>query len=371
MLNGCHPMKILYDYAAFLLQARGGVTRIMCEVIQRELARAEVDGRVFAGFHKNLELHQLSRKFPGKIHGYLLPQALVRQRLFLPVNRALFIPFANRFAPDLCHFTFFKTPPLPRRTKVVITVHDLLGEIFDPQEKDPQAADRKEALQKADGIICVSENTRTDLLKFYDPGDKPILVAHHGNSLRQVSAIIPKVTQPYFLYVGTRHSAYKNFPLLLKTFANSPLLKPYGIVCFGGGAFTQAELAAIKKAGLADRVCHRQGPDAVLAGYYQLATALIYPSKYEGFGLPPIEAMGFGCPVVASFAPPMPEIIGDAGLFFDPGSAEQLLAALTRLLTESGMRPALQARGKLREQFFSWEKTSDQIHDFYHSLLEK
>lgn len=362
-------MKILYDYAAFLLQARGGVTRIMCEVIKRELARTDVDGRVFAGFHKNLELHQLGRQFPGKIHECLLPQTVVRQRLFLPVNQAFFIPFAKRFAPDLCHYTFFKTPPVPKRTKVVITVHDLIGEIFDQEGNDPQAMERRNALQKADGIICVSENTKKDLLKFYDLGGKPVLVAHHGNSLRQISAAVPDITRPYFIFVGTRSIAYKNFDLLLKTFSNSSMLKPYRLVCFGGGTFTKAELAAMKNAGLTDRVCHRQGTDAELAGYYQQATALIYPSKYEGFGLPPIEAMGFGCPVVASSAPPMPEIIGDAALFFDPGSPEQLLAALTKLLTESGVREALIARGRQREQLFSWEKTSSQIHDFYHSLL--
>lgn len=83
-------MKVLYDYAAFLEQARGGVTRVMCELIKREIAREDVDGQVFAGFHKNIEINQLSRKFPGKIHEFLLPQILAKQRLFMPVNRSLY-----------------------------------------------------------------------------------------------------------------------------------------------------------------------------------------------------------------------------------------------------------------------------------------
>jgi glycosyltransferase involved in cell wall biosynthesis len=367
--NGGRTMKILYDYGAFVMQARGGVSRIMCEVIRRELAREDVNGRVFAGFHRNFELHQLGREFPGKVRGCLLPQTLVRQRLFLPVNRALFIPYAKHFAPDLCHLTFYQTPPVPTRTRVVVTVHDLICEVLGPKEKNPEVVLRERALRRADGIICVSEHTKTDLLRLYPVGDKPVLVAPHGNSLRQTTPVAPDVSGPFFLYVGTRAVAYKNYALLLKTFARNERLKPFALVCFGGGAFTPTELAAIRQAGLAGRVLHRQGTDAALAGCYQQATALIYPSQYEGFGLPPIEAMGFGCPVLASSAPPMPEINGDAALYFDPGSVEQLLAAITRLLNENGLRTALIERGKQREQLFSWDNTARQIHDFYRSLL--
>jgi glycosyltransferase involved in cell wall biosynthesis len=364
-------MKILYDYGAFVMQARGGVSRIMCEVIRRELPRADVVGRVFGGFHRNYELRQLGREFPRQVRACLLPQTVVRQRLFQPVNRALFAPYARWFAPDLCHHTYYQTPPVPRHTKVVITVHDLIGELFEPDKTDFQIGLRERALRRADGIICVSENTRTDLLRFYPVGDKPVLVAHHGNSFRQIPPLAPEVPGPYFLYVGTRGVPYKNFGLLLNTFARNEMLRPFALVCFGGGAFTPAEQAAFREAGLAGRVHLREGPDAALAGCYQRATALIYPSRYEGFGLPPLEAMGFGCPVLASSAPPMPEISGDAALYFDPGSPEQLRAALSRLLTENGVRAGLIERGRRREALFSWEKTSRQIHDFYRLLLNR
>jgi len=361
-------MKILYDDSIFVMQARGGVSRIMCEVIRRELARPDVEGRVFGGFHRNYELQQLGREFPGKVHAWLLPQTLVRQRIFLPVNRALFVPYARCFAPEVCHHTYYHLPPVPPHTRVVITVHDLICEVLNPDVKGPEVLLRERALRRADGIICVSENTKADLLRFYPLGDKPILVAHHGNSLRQTTPRAQELTTPYLLYVGTRGVACKNFGLVLKTLAENERLKPFALVCFGGGAFTPVELAAIRQAGLTGRVHHRQGSDAVLAGCYQQATALIYPSRYEGFGLPPIEAMGLGCPVLASSAPPMPEVIGDAALFFDPGSAEQLSAALARLLTESGLRAALIERGRKREQLYSWDTTARKIHEFYRSL---
>ena len=287
----------------------------------------------------------------------------------MPINLALFIPFARKFAPDICHYTFFKTPPAPPKTKIVITVHDLIGEIFSLRETVPQVKERERALLKADGIICVSEQTKKDLLKYYDVGHKPIIVAYHGNSLRSCSAIPADITTPYFLYVGMRGGAHKNFGLLLDAFGRSELLKPFSLVCFGGGPFTRRETEQIQRLKLVDRVCHRGGPDEMLAGYYEKATALIYPSKYEGFGLPPIEAMAFGCPVVASKAPPMPEINRDAALYFDPESVDQLLEAIRTLLTEKGVRESLIQRGHEREQIFSWEKTALQTHEFYQTLL--
>jgi len=110
----------------------------------------------------------------------------------------------------------------------------------------PEVVLRERALRRADGIICVSEHTKTDLLRLYPVGDKPVLVAPHGNSLRQTTPVAPDVSGPFFLYVGTRAVAYKNYALLLKTFARNERLKPFALVCFGGGAFTPTELAAIR-----------------------------------------------------------------------------------------------------------------------------
>jgi glycosyltransferase involved in cell wall biosynthesis len=361
-------MKILYDYAAFLMQSRGGVSRMMNEIIRQEMTREGVDCHVYAGFHKNDETHQLAQQFPGRVHGWFLPRSIAKQRLFMPINQALFASFAKRFAPDICHYTFFKTPPVPSKTKVVITVNDLISEIFSKGQRDPQIEDRKRALAKADGIVCISENTKQDLLRLYDMGNKPVIAFYLGNSLRFSAAKSPDMTTPYFLYVGMRGGPYKNLEIILEALKRFEMLAPFSLVCFGGGPFTKAEREMLKKAKLSERVIYRGGSDEALAGYYKNATALIYPSKYEGFGLPPIEAMGFGCPVLASMAPPMPEIIGDAALFFDPNSVEHLAEVIRTLLTEKGVRESLVERGRQREQFFSWEKAALQIHNFYCSL---
>jgi glycosyltransferase involved in cell wall biosynthesis len=362
-------MKVLYDYTAFIMQARGGVSRIMCEIIKRELTRADVDGRVFAGFHKNFEMRELSRQFPGKVKGMLLPQAVAKQRLTRPINRALFIPFAKRFDPDICHYTFTLVPPVPRRTKTIITVHDLIGEIYSPAGTDPQVKEREIALRRADGIICISENTKQDLLKYYDVKDKPVIVAYHGNSMRIQPGRAPDVGMPYLLYVGVRGSGYKNSSMVIDAFARSGVLKDHALVFFGGAEFSSEELKMMKGLGISGRVFHRRGGDRDLAAYYKNATALVYPSRYEGFGLPPIEAMGLECPVLASSSAPMPEIIGDAALFFNPNSPEGLLGAFDKLLLEKGTRQALIERGREREKLFSWEKTSDKIHQFYKDVL--
>jgi len=362
-------MKILYDYTAFLTQARGGVTRVFNEVIKREMVREGVECNVYAGLHKNYEMHEIAQQFPGKVHEWFLPEAIAKQRLFMPINQALFVPFARRFAPDICHYTLFQTPRVPAKTKTVITVHDLIGEIYLQRETNPQVKERELALPKVDGLICVSERTKEDLVRYYDVGDKPIIVAYHGNSIRSSAVTAPDIKVPYFLYVSMRGEGHKNFGVLLEAFGRLEMLKPYALVCFGGGPFTSRETEKINKLKLADRVFQHSGPDDVLAGYYKNATALVYPSRYEGFGLPPIEAMAFGCPVLASQAPPMPEINRDAALYFDPESVDQLLEAIRMLLSEKGVRESLIQKGREREQFFCWEKTALQIHNFYCHLL--
>ncbi len=362
------PLKILYDYGAFLDQKQGGVTRIMNEIIRREIQRNSVECQVYAGFHKNTGLHEIACEFPNNVHEFLLPQSIAKQRVFLPINNALFVQFAKRFAPDICHYTFFKTPKVPVKTKTVVTIHDLIFEIF--LKTDNQVNERRDALSKVDGIICVSNNTKNDLLKFYDVGNKPILVAYHGNDLNSSRAVPPDVDVPYLLYVGNRGSLYKNFELVLKAFAKSDMLKPLSLVCFGGRPFDKTEWRTILKAGLANRVFHRSGSDDTLAGFYQNAIALIYPSRYEGFGLPPIEAMACRCPVLASNAAPMPEIIGNAALFFDPNSEDDLLNAISILLHQPEVRKSLIDNGLERTRFFSWDKTALLIHQFYQNLLE-
>lgn len=365
-------MKVLYDYAAFTMQARGGVSRVMYELAKYGMQRSDVECSVWGGIHQNHALEELSQRYPGMVHGFRIPEALAKLRVLMPLNHALFPSHARRFKPDLCHYTFFMTPVVPEGTKTVITVHDLINELF-PQHYNPndrQAEQRRKALQKADGVVCVSEHTRSDLLRLYDLDAEKVIVAYNGNSMVGVQPLKPELEDPFFLYVGDRRGWRKNFDIVLECLGSFSELKTYKLVCFGDRPFSDKEAIRFAELGLKGRILYRGGSDKVLAGYYKAASALIYPSRYEGFGLPPIEAMHFGCPVVASNAPPMPEIIGEAGLFFDPESPGALGECLLKISQDEVQKSKLVAAGYERVKLFSWNNTCEKVFGFYDHLFE-
>lgn len=364
-------MKVLYDFAIFSMQRQGGVSRVMYELINEAMQEQRVDCRVWGGFHHNVLLQELKQRYAGRTRACMIPSPLAKQRLLIPVNSRFFTRHAQRFQPDICHYTYFHTTSLPARTRVVVTVHDLINELFPDRyaPDDPQSRMRKKALQQAAGIVCVSENTKKDLVRFYKLDDKPILVAHNGNSLAAVTPAEIVRPKPFWLYVGTRRAWHKNFDVIGRALAREPDLADYELILFGGGKPTTDERARIAALNLTGRVHWCAGTDAELAGYYRAATALIAPSRYEGFGLPPLEAMSQGCPVLVSHAPPMPEIVGDAGLYFDPESADELGVCMKRVDRDAALVKDLKEKGYRRAAAFSWKESCRKIVQFYAMLL--
>lgn len=364
-------MKVLFDYAAFVMQPRGGVSRVLYELFRHVAEFPEIEFKLFAGFHRNQYLRDAPEFVKRHIVGWHLPTWMVKQRIFMPINRWLFKYYASRFRPDICHFTYFDTPKVPAGCKVVITMHDMIHELFPEMfgTEDPQHGWKVQAVSRADGIICVSENTRKDLERFIDIQGKKVTVIHHGNSMVSVEPSCVEYPYEYFLYVGTRAVEYKNSDLILLALSLSLCKKKTTahLICFGGGQFTPAEKDRINELGLSGKVHQVGGSDEVLAGHYASALALIYPSKYEGFGLPPIEAMGAGCPVLSSEAPPMPEIVGDAGLFFNPENVRSLCRQM-ELISNPENRKRLVDAGKKHADYYSWGRAAESAVRFYESL---
>jgi len=363
-------MRILYDYSAFVMQSRGGVSRVLYELMGHVSGVPGIECKVFAGFHRNQYLRDAPKHIKRHVIGWHLPEWMVKQRIFMPVNRWLFKYYARKFNPDVCHYTYFDTPHVPSGCKVVVTMHDMIHELFADMfgTNEPHPVWKKNAVGRADGVICVSENTKKDLERFIDLGGKKVSVIHHGNSLATVAPKKIDCSYSYLLYVGTRAVEYKNFDLVLRALARCMDRTALHLVCFGGGAFSAAERKRIDEVGLVGRVHQMGGSDAVLAGYYAGAQALIYPSKYEGFGLPPIEAMGLGCPVLSSTAPPMPEIVGDAGWYFEPDDVEKTCEQILALANEE-LRTDLIVKGSRREKMFTWAQAAEEAVAFYRELL--
>jgi len=363
-------MRVIFDNEIFLIQKYGGATRYFYELIRR-LPANDIAVLLYMGRFINeygLENHSNDfAVFSGRKIRYV-PKTKLISRM---IQKPLFEKFAAGQDFDLLHQTYFNDINIPKQFKRVITIHDFthekLGENFSGLDKTVEQ--KKKAIEKSDGIICVSESTKNDLMSMYDTAGKKIKVVYHGNSLRYEDPGKPIIERPYLLYVGDRR-AYKNFGIMTELFSlNRNLADNYALVCCGGGPFTKQEKEKIYSLGLGDNFIHTEAFDVKIANLYRYASAFIFTSKYEGFGIPMIEAMYNKCPVVASDVSSLPEVGADAALYFNPDSAEDLNNKLTLLLSDKELRDRLVAKGIEREKFFSWDKCAAETKSFYADVL--
>jgi len=261
------------------------------------------------------------------------------------------------------HSSYYRVPS--RVVPLVTTVHDFTYEMF--FKGIPLIIHRRQkydAIRRSQAIICVSENTKRDLLHYLpDINEKIVYVIPNGVG----SAFYPIVPSyktsnqgSYVLYVGARHS-YKNFTILVDALS---VMKDLSLVCVGGGLMTKIESSLISNA-LPNRFTHYPYvPDSELNKLYNDAFALVYPSSYEGFGIPPLEAMRAGCPVIALNCSSIPEVTGNAALLLGEASSGAIKTALN-LLAESSQRSLFRERGFLQSAKFSWDKTFKSTLDIY------
>lgn len=366
-------MKILFDHQTFLLQKHGGISRYFFELITGLLAKTDVTIDLFMGIHINgYGLEKYSARC-DRFFGIRRPDVSHLLTLSLALNRLLFSKFAGKATPDIYHQTYFYDLASPPRVKRVVTVYDMIyelyPEIYAPHDKT--APNKNVAVSRADAIICISHSTKADLIRLLHVPEEKVKVVYLGNSLTQDVTTPPVVGRPYILYVGKR-DAYKNFSLVLDAFARSARIRNnFVLVCAGGGEFDRSETDRITSLGITERVLRYGGSDDVLANLYRHAALLVYPSLYEGFGIPPLEAMHYGCPVVVSRASAIPEVVGDAGLYFDPHSREELAGAMERVVDDPVLCASLAAAGHSRERLFTWERCVQQTYQVYESLLTK
>jgi glycosyltransferase involved in cell wall biosynthesis len=365
-------MKIAFDHQVFTMQRFGGISRYFCE-LATQLIKLDQEVKIFAGGYQNYYLSNLSKDWvKGKSFSSYPPKS---GTLFNLINHYLTRYQINSFDPDIIHETYYSFSNAAKgKTPRVVTVYDMIHELFPESFKknDPLPNYKKNALKRANHIISISHSTKRDLINLLDIPAEKISVIHlasnplpiHNRDLNVVNHT------PYFLFVGAR-SGYKNFDFLVKGLANSNRLKnEFDVIAFGGGRFSNQENQLISDLGFKkNQIRQVSGPDDLLASLYQSASAFIYPSIYEGFGLPPLEAMSLNCPVVSSNSSSMPEVIGDAGEFFSPVDMEEMINAIELVAFSEERRKDLIAKGKLRLHNFSWAMTANQTLDVYSKLL--
>ena len=291
------------------------------------------------------------------------------------------LSFEMRFTPlDVLHSPDF-IPPFRRRCRSIITIHDLVFLLY-PQFLTKSSAryygQIDQAVRHTDHIIAVSESTRRDIVRLLGVPEQMITVIYEAP--RHFFHPLPDpdlrprlqkrfgLERDFVLFVGTIEPR-KNVPTLLTAFQQ--LLDHYhpevDLVLAGApGWLTDEVYALVNRLGLAGRA-HFVGrvSDEELVWLYNAAQAFVLPSFYEGFGLPPLEAMACGTPVIVSNTSSLPEVVGDAGLLVDPTNANEITVAIWRLLSDEVLRQELIARGLRRVASFSWERAARETLDLY------
>ncbi len=363
-------MKIAFDSQIFTMQEYGGVSRYICSLAAHLANIQGVEARIVAPLYINNYLEKLPKSMVSGIRMPHIPKAgriLHKSNIFF-ARRAI-----AKFAPQIVHETYFmENSVAPKGVRTVVTVYDMIHERFPaafPQQ-DKTSHQKRIATQRADHVICISESTRKDLLEFFDLPEEKVSVVYLG--FDSLSPMISETTQnkPYVLYVGQR-GGYKNFDGFLRAYASSLWLRNnFDVLCFGGGAFSNAEKKLFNDLNLLDKqLLQINGDDSKLAGIYHGAALFVYPSLYEGFGIPPLEAMSLACPVACSNNSSIPEVVGDAGEYFDPGNIDSMRVALESVLNSAARRSELIDSGLVRCTEFSWTQCARQTLAIYQGLL--
>lgn len=363
-------MRIFYEGEAFAGQSAGGITRYFTNLINRlpphyqpVLTSIYRRDRLNYPRHPRLHLQEYRRFRPGRLSHWLEKRSLQR--------------FAARQSFDLTHPTYYTLLSGADLTTVtrplVITVHDMIHELFPQVEPGGRTiAAKQQAVNLADAIVCVSHNTKHDLLRFFPHLEDRITVTHLASEIDASTAEgdDPVPSRPYFLYVGARTQEYKNFDGLLQAFAKAVSVNPDIILCVVGAPFTAAESQQIAELHVDDRLLHcGYVNDRHLAKLYRHSLGFVYPSRYEGFGIPPLEAMTCGTVAIAANTSSIPEVVGDAGILFDPAKIHDLADILLTVAQDSTLRSHFIAKGQHHIQQFSWDRTAAQTLAVYQSLL--
>ena len=367
-------MNILYDHQIFYRQLYGGVSRYFYEIANRIAKGKEHKVEIFAPLYVNKYFQNEALIHP---RGIKIPSLPRTGRVVETVNASVsWLSMKPRQDVAICHETYYSMHDCcPRSAKRVITVYDMIHEKFTESflERDNTREIKAHAVRRADHVICISENTRRDLIELLGVPEEKTSVVYLGYSLATKKTADESTVNeaPYILYVGQR-GGYKNFEGLLRAFGGSPLLKNgFCLICFGGGGFTAREFELMGLLNIpTGRVKYMAGDDNILAGLYAAASIFVYPSLYEGFGIPPLEAMSFGCPVVCANTSSLPEVVGDAAELFNPADEASMCKALEFVVTSKDRASFLIERGHERCNQFSWEKCASETLDVYKKVLQ-
>lgn len=344
-----------------------GVTRAVVGSHQALLAHG-VRSQILAGLHASPQLFGV-----GHVVGVRVPPRVLNGRgrwVALPLNTRLVSAFRPRRAGRVLHYGY-PSEHIRVSTPSVVTFHDLIPLRF--PEFFPDVAGHRAVLRHcartAAAIVASSQATANDIAEWFpEATDRLVMVPLGTPALPEPDSCAAFSARPFVLHVG-RRDGYKNFPALVEAMSH-PQLDEFALVCFGGGPFRTNEWAELNARGIAERAIQVSGDDRLLVRLYRQARCLVHPSLYEGFGLPLVEAMSQGCPIVSTGGGAASEIVGSAAVLADPG-AEALADAMVALAGSDERRASHARAGRERARAFSWERTARGLIDVYEQVLAR
>lgn len=366
-------MKIAFDYSIFSLQKYGGISRYFVR-LANSLKKRGIEVKIFAPRHINSYVEELDKTI---YHGKKITNIPAKMGRFYD----LFNIFSSRkliknFEADIIHNTYFPRfsslmSTLPR----VVTVHDMIHEKFKSNFGfwDKTSSLKLRAIREADHIICISNSTKNDLLGLCNLDEEKISVIHHGYEKSFLFNSEEKKSNqdaPYLLFVGSRNG-YKNFISFIKDYASDKeLMMNFNVIAFGSSDFNSSELNLFRELKIpTSKIKHISGSDKELAQLYANASAFVYPSIYEGFGLPLLEAMAAECPVVAFHSSSIPEVAGNAAEYIYDNVPGEISLAIKKVVLSDSRKNQLIIAGRNQLNNFSWEKCADATISSYKKIL--
>lgn len=366
-------MNIFIDGIIYNLQKRGGISRYFTECLNRISNNSNIKIKLWLG-------NNLQGKLPqGKnieiIYKNNIP-ILRPNKIFKPLINPINIYKENKYWGNckngIFHSTYFstyKTIKIPQ----ILTIHDMTYEklplFFNKRIDKDFIIKKKKCIDAADAIICVSENTKKDVIELYNIDANKIYVVYLGVSEEFKKTIDEKknndikIRMPFLLYVGSRVH-YKNFTNFIKAYhlLNASELK---IITVGGGPYDPQEIELFKNLNISHKIINLGFiSDKKLNVLYNSALCFVSPSFYEGFGITLLEAMACGTPITASNTSSLPEVAGNAALYFNPDDPADIADKIKQTITEGRASKRIVC-GHERIKQFSWDKTADETLKIY------
>lgn len=359
-------MNLILDNIIFSLQDAGGISNYWYQLLKRIKKEEGLQIYLFDDsekssniFRKELNLSDFETlgKSPGLVGRYTNPKIAQLN------EKSIFHSSYYRYSKNSNHIN-------------VTTVHDFTYEhYFSGIQLYAHTNQKRKALAHSDGIICVSENTKRDMLHFFpELADKKTIVIPHGVGKhfyqieqKDLNAKTYFDGRPFILYVGDRKALYKNFNVTVRASKLSGL--PLAII--GGSPLSEKEQAYIKAKLQTEDYIHFNGvSNEELNEFYNKALCLVYPSSYEGFGLPLLEAQSAGCPIIAMNTSSIPEVVEESGILLEEESPQVIAEQITKLL-EDDYRNDLVQKGLENVKRFTWSNTFKKTLNFYKELLNQ